>query len=193
MRANWFRDHGGGYIRLAADLRGAYSLGAWVLGARAAYTGSPSGQLPIFEAGTLGGFLNLSAYANSQFVADTVHYAHLRGERIIGRLPLGLRGDMRLGLALEGGRTGGTYTATERGSRLNSVAIYLGGETPFGPVYIGLGHSAAGSNNAYLFLGTALTRLRRRWRGGAPRPGRPGRRAAGRCAGWSRSSRPGIP
>ncbi len=154
LRANAYRDHGGGYTRLAADLRGAFSLGPWVLGARAAYTGSLSGQLPIFEAGTLGGFLNLSAYANGQFVADTIHYAHLRGERIIGRLPLGLRGDMRLGLALEGGRTSHAYTATERSSRLNSVAIYLGGETPFGPVYIGVGHSAAGSNNAYLFLGT---------------------------------------
>jgi NTE family protein len=34
------------------------------------------------------------------------------------------------------------------------VTVYLGGETPFGPVYIGLGHSAAGASNAYLFLGT---------------------------------------
>ena len=154
LRANWFRDHEGEYTKLAADLRAAASLGAWVLGARAAYTGSLSGTLPLFEAGTLGGFLNLSAYASGQFVADTIHYAHLRAERIIGRLPLGLRGDMRLGLALEGGRTSGPYTATERSGTLTSVAIYLGGETPFGPVYFGLGHSAAGSNNAYLFLGT---------------------------------------
>jgi NTE family protein len=151
---SWYRDHGGLYTKLSADLRAAYSLGSWVLGARAAYTGSQQGVLPVFEAGTLGGFLNLSAYASGQYVADTVHYGHLRAERIIGRLPLGLRGDMRLGLALEVGRASNTYTVAERTGRLNSVAVYLGGETPFGPVYVGFGHAAAGSNNAYLFLGT---------------------------------------
>jgi NTE family protein len=154
LRASWFRDHDGEYDKLAVDLRGAVSLGPWVMGARAAYTGSTRGLLPLFEAGTLGGFLNLSAYASGQFAADTIHYAHLRGERIIGRLPLGLRGDMRLGLALEAGQTSSPYTVNDRSSRLTSVTVYLGGETPFGPVYLGLGHSAAGSNNAYLFLGT---------------------------------------
>lgn len=153
-RLSWFREHDGAYSRLSADLRGAYSIGPWVLGARYAYTGSPSGILPVFEAGTLGGFLNLSAYARGQFVADTVHYGHLRAERIIGRLPLGLRGDMRLGVAIEGGRLSTPYTVDEQIGRLNSLAVYLGGETPFGPVYVGVGHSTAGSNNLYLFLGT---------------------------------------
>ncbi len=150
----WYRDHDGLYARLSGDLRAAVSLRDWVLGARAAYTGSVTGALPLFEAGTLGGFLNLSAYARGQFVADTVQYGHLRAERIIGRLPLGLRGDMRLGLALEAGRASNTYTVGENVRRLNSVALYLGGETPFGPVYIGVGHTGEGSANAYLFLGT---------------------------------------
>lgn len=153
-RIGWYRDHGGLYSKLDADLRAAVSLRDWVLGARLAYVGSLNGVLPIFEAGTLGGFLNLSAYARGQFVADTVQYAHLRAERIIGRLPLGLRGDMRLGLALEGGRVANAYTVGEGSRRLNSVALYLGGETPFGPVYFGIGHTGEGSANAYLFLGT---------------------------------------
>ncbi len=154
LRALWYRDHDGSYSRLNAEARAAVSVGAWVFGARAAFTGSPTGELPLFEAGTLGGFLNLSAYASGQFVADTVRYAHLRAERIIGRLPLGLRGDMRLGLAIEGARLGTPYVVTAAHRRLGSLAIYLGGETPFGPVYLGLGHSKAGAANAYLFLGT---------------------------------------
>lgn len=153
-RLQWYRDHDGLYTRLSGDLRAAVPLRDWVLGARAAYTGSVTGALPLFEAGTLGGFLNLSAYARGQFVADTVQYGHLRAERIIGRLPLGLRGDMRLGLALETGRASNTYTVGENIRRLNSVALYLGGETPFGPVYLGVGHTGEGSANAYLFLGT---------------------------------------
>lgn len=154
LQAQWYRDLDSRYTRLRADLRANVSVGAWVFGTRTTYTGSLRGELPLFEAGTLGGFLNLSAYATGQLVADTVTYGHVRAERIVGRLPLGLRGDMRLGLALEGGRMSGSYTALEQTGRLSSVTLYLGGETPFGPVYIGIGHSAAGSNNAYLFLGT---------------------------------------
>jgi len=153
-RLNYFHEHDGAYSRLSADLRAAVSTGPWVLGARLASTGSPKGDLPLFEAGTLGGFLNLSAYGSGQFVADTVHYGHVRAERIIGRLPLGLRGDMRLGLALELGRTDSPFSLDGRGETLDSVALYLGGETPFGPVYVGLGRSSARSTNAYLFLGT---------------------------------------
>lgn len=154
LRLSYYNDHEGEYSKLSGELRSAYSVGPWVLGARLAFTGSPKGLLPVFEAGTLGGFLNLSAYGSGQFVADTVHYGHLRAERIIGRLPLGLRGDMRLGMALEFGRTSNPYTEAEREGVLNSLALYLGGETPFGPVYVGLGRSSAGSSNAYLFLGT---------------------------------------
>jgi NTE family protein len=61
---------------------------------------------------------------------------------------------MRLGLALEGGRISRTYTVTDGRRSLNSMAVYLGGETPFGPVYIGIGHASDGASNAYLFLGT---------------------------------------
>ena len=89
-----------------------------------------------------------------QFVADTVHYGHLRAERIIGRLPLGLRGDMRLGVALEAGKVADPYTIQQHTGWLPSVAVYLGGETPVGPAYIGLGRGRSGATNDYLFIGT---------------------------------------
>jgi NTE family protein len=154
LQANYFHARDGDYSRLSGELRGAKSFGAWVLAGKASYTGSPRGRLPLADAATLGGFLNLSAYANGQFVADTARYGHLRAERIIGRLPVGLRGDMRLGLALEAGSVGSPYTVDERTGVLDSLALYVGGETPFGPVYLGLGHSSSGSSNAYFFLGT---------------------------------------
>jgi NTE family protein len=82
-----------------------------------------------------------------------VRYGHVRAERIIGRLPLGLRGDMRVGLALEAGKVGHPYTLQKRTGWLSSLALYLGGETPIGPVYLGIGHASGGSTNAYLFVG----------------------------------------
>jgi NTE family protein len=152
--ATWFESPQRDYARLAADLRAARAFGPWVLGARASMTGSPRGDLPFYDAGALGGFLNLSGYASAQLVGDDIRYLHVRGERIVGRLPLGLRGDMRLGLALEAGRVGTPYTETNRRGWLDSVALYLGGETPVGLVVLGIGRSSSGSTNAYLQIGT---------------------------------------
>jgi len=153
-RAAWFESAHADYGKLGLEARAAWPFGPWVLGARAAYTASPRGQVPAYDASSLGGFLNLSGFATGQLLGDDIRYAHLRGERIVGRLPLGLRGDMRLGLALEAGKVGRPYTEVNRTGWLNSATIYLGGETPIGPVYLGVGHSSAGPTNAYLFLGT---------------------------------------
>lgn len=152
--ATYFETRQRDYGRLDLEGRVAHEIGAWVMGARAAYTTSPRGTLPFYDAGTLGGFLNLSGFASGQLVGDDVRYAHLRGERIVGRLPLGLRGDMRLGLALEAGRVGRPYTETGRRGWLDSTTVYLAGETPLGPVALGIGRSSAGSTNAYLQIGT---------------------------------------
>ena len=106
------------------------------------------------DAATLGGFLNLSAFATGQLIGDDIRYAHVRAERIVGRLPLGLRGDMRLGLALEAGKVGKPYAEMRFTGWLDSTTAYLGGETPLGPVYVGLARSSQGPTNAYSILGT---------------------------------------
>ncbi|MBL8326221.1 MAG: patatin-like phospholipase family protein, partial [Rubrivivax sp.] len=158
------------YSRVSLDLRGALTgafagrlVGTlpeslrdagWVLGGRLTWVGSPRGALPLNDAARLGGFLNLTAFASGQLIGDDVAYGHVRAERIIGRLPLGLRGDMRLGVALEGGRVATPYTVQKRSGTLRSLAVYLGGETPLGAVYLGIGHGSGGSTNAYLFIGT---------------------------------------
>lgn len=142
------------YARLDLDLRAAFSVGNTVFNARAAATGSPRGELPAFDAARLGGFLNMSAFSRDQLQGDSVRYASLRTERIIGRLPLGLRGDLRVGLALEAARLKGRYSETGRGDWIDSTALYIGGETPLGPAYLGVGHSTQGVSNVFLFVGT---------------------------------------
>jgi NTE family protein len=141
------------YARASLDTRLAWSWRSWVLGARASWVGSPTGQLPLNDAGKLGGFLNLTGFANGQLIGDDVAYAHVRAERIIGRAPPGLRGDLRLGLALEAGKVALPFTAQQRQGWLNSVAVYLGGETPVGPAFLGIGRGSGGSVNAYLVIG----------------------------------------
>jgi NTE family protein len=141
------------YAKLTLDANGALPVGAWVLGARASLVDSPRGTLPLGDMARLGGFLNLSGYATGQWLGDDVSYAHLRAERIIGRLPLGLRGDMRIGLAMEAGRVRQQIGQRDSGW-LDSVTVYLGGETPLGPAFVGLGRARDGSVNAYLVVGT---------------------------------------
>ena len=150
----WFESPGNKYARADVDLRGAYAFGGTVFNARLRYTGAPRGDLPVYDAGTLGGFLNLTAFAPNQIIGDDIRYVGVRGEQIIGRLPLGLRGDMRVGLALEAAKVGSRYTESNRVGVIDSAALYLGGETPFGPAYVGFGYSTSGVSNLFLFVGT---------------------------------------
>ena len=151
---DYFNSPGLGYSKLDAELRGAYALGDYVLNARIGYQGSPRGTRPIYDAGSLGGFLNMSGFVRGQLSGDDIRYGSLRAEKIIGRLPLGLRGDMRAGLALEVARIGKPFTETQLHGGLQSVAIYLGGETPLGPLYFGYGRSSSGASSFHLFIGT---------------------------------------
>jgi NTE family protein len=153
-QASLFHSDRGDFSRLSLEVRGVRSVGDYVLGARASWVDSPLGRLPLQEAGRLGGFLNLTGFAGGQLLGDRVGYAHVRAERIIGTLPMGLRGDMRMGLALETGRVGQPYALQKRNGWLKSAALYVGGETPLGSVYLGVGQGSGGSTNAYLFIGT---------------------------------------
>jgi NTE family protein len=153
-KGSWFESATGDYNRLNLNLDGSYQLKEWVLGLRGSYAGSTYGTLVPQEMGRLGGFLNLSGFANDQLMGNRVSYGHLRAERILSRLPLGLIGDMRVGIALEVGKVADPVSEPRRTGLLNSTAIYVRGETPFGPAYIGLGQSSSGQVNAYFFIGT---------------------------------------
>ena len=153
-RGTWFESAHGDYNRVTVALDGNYQINDSVLGLRASYAGSVRGSLPPQDLAKLGGFLKLSGFANDQLSGDKVSYAHIRAERIFGRMPLGLRGDLRVGLALEAGRVGDPLSEPNRTGVLNSAVIYVRGETPFGPAYLGLGRSSSGPVNAYFFIGT---------------------------------------
>jgi NTE family protein len=153
--ARYFDSPSQGFSKFEVELRGAYPMGDFVFQGRLSYAGSPVGQLPDYDPTKLGGFLNMSAFARDQLIGDDAGYAGVRIERIVGRLPLGLRGDMRVGLSLEGSRMGLRYTETTLAAWQNSIGLYLGGETPIGPVFIGYGYSpSSGYANAYLLIGT---------------------------------------
>jgi len=153
-RLEWFESTQQDYNRVAVFLNTAQPLGDWVLGLRGTFNGSTHGRLPVQNLARLGGFLNLSGFAFGQLAGDKISYAHVRAERIVGTMPLGLRGDMRVGFALEAGRVGVPFSEPQRVGWLDSALVYLGGETVLGPVYLGLGYSSSGTRNVYLSIGS---------------------------------------
>lgn len=153
-KLGYFDSTQAGYARTDAEMRAAVTMGRSVLNGRLRYTGSSRGTLPIYDAAALGGFQNMTAFASGQILGDRVQYGGLRAEQIVGSLPLGLRGDMRLGLGLETARVNQRYTETQRDGPVHSASLYFGGETPFGPAYVGLGVGTGGVVNLFLFIGT---------------------------------------
>lgn len=153
LQGTYFDASNGDYSRAEVDARIARDFGDYVFHGRVRAGGSPSGTLPVYDALALGGFLNMSGFSNNQIVGDSLRYVSVRGEKIIGRLPLGLRGDMRVGIGLETGKVDGRYSETALDGWQDSVAVYVGGETPFGPVYLGYGYSPEGVSNFYLSVG----------------------------------------
>lgn len=153
LQGSYFDASNGDYARAEVDARIARDYGDYVFHGRVRAGGAPSGNLPIYDALALGGFLNMSGFATNQIVGDSLRYASVRGEKIIGRLPLGLRGDMRVGIGLETGKVDGRFSETALEGWQESLALYVGGETPLGPVYLGFGYSPEGSSNFFLSVG----------------------------------------
>jgi NTE family protein len=142
-----------GYGRFSADLRAITSWDPYVINARYYHFKTTEGQLPVADAGGLGGFLALSGYARNQIFAGDVRLLTVRAEKVIGRMPLGLAGDLRVGLSLETGRARQRFTETHVDGWQQAGAVYLGGETPLGPMFLGYGYAKGGRSSVYLFVG----------------------------------------
>jgi NTE family protein len=155
LSSSYFEDSGGDYGKLSASVRGAAQSDGWVLQGRASFSGSAHGRLPVYNAATLGGPLNLSAFSVGQLVGDDAAFASVRLERVLTKLPLGLRGDMRLGASAEAGRLRTLFTETQRTGWQDSYAVYIGGEVPLGLLFFGVAHSpSSGYSNIYIVIGT---------------------------------------
>jgi NTE family protein len=149
----YFKENDLDYSRLQLELRGAYPWREYVFNGRIFYLGSPQGKLPLADTGALGGFLNLSGFVRNQVLAGDIRFGSIRAEKVIGHMPLGIAGDLRVGLSLETGRARDRFTETQLTGWQHAGALYLGGETPLGPVYVAYGYAKGGHNTYYLFLG----------------------------------------
>jgi len=101
----------------------------------------------------LGGFQRLSAYAPDQFYGSSLLYSRLTYLRDLTDYSLlGLRNPV-LGSSLEAGNVWQTRNAFGDGPYKKSLSLFLGGNSPVGPVYFGAAVGQQGIWNLYLQLG----------------------------------------
>lgn len=150
----YFRSQDNDYSRVDLNLEAAKKFGDIIVLGRFARSAGTDGALPFYDAARLGGLFKLSGFGTNQILGGSSALYGLRAEKIIGRMPLGLRGDLRIGAALERGRMADRYTETTRDGWIDAASVYLASETPLGPVYLGYSHSSEGTSNVYLVIGT---------------------------------------
>ncbi|WP_245200113.1 patatin-like phospholipase family protein [Herbaspirillum sp. LeCh32-8] len=102
---------------------------------------------------TLGGFQRLSAYAPDQFAGNYLLYGRLTWLRDLNQYSLaGLRNPV-LGTSLEVGNVWQSKDNFGDGPYKTSASVFLGGNSPVGPIYFGVALGQRGMWNLYMQLG----------------------------------------
>jgi NTE family protein len=141
------------YTKLDGNYSQAVGFGSYVLTGRLAFTQASEGVLPISDAATLGGVNNLSGLAHRQLIGSDMRYGGLRAEKIVSQMPLGIRGDLRVGISMEVGSMRQRYSESQGTDPVRSASLYLGGELPLGPLYLGVAKATGNTARIYIFIG----------------------------------------
>ncbi|MFM8356844.1 MAG: patatin-like phospholipase family protein [Gammaproteobacteria bacterium] len=153
LRARWSDERLGasaGYAAWSGELAQAFSIGPHSLLASAAWDSVYRDTAPFHEAFTLGGFFRLSGLPVDALVGQ--HRA-LHRLAYYYRLPVSSVAPLHLGASLE---TGGVWDAGQH-IDLHDLdlagSLFLGLDSPIGPVYLGGGMAEDGRASLYIFLG----------------------------------------
>ncbi|HKO68188.1 MAG TPA: patatin-like phospholipase family protein [Burkholderiaceae bacterium] len=115
-----------------------------------------NGEVPIYDQFELGGFLNLSGLSRAQLRSDRFIFGRLIYRSRIANFPI--VEDVHAGVSLEGARLNPVIPVW-RGrvvtGDLNVFAgsIFVGIDSPLGPLFLGFGYANSDNKAVYLFLG----------------------------------------
>lgn len=138
------------YGKLDLLARGAVSFGPNTL--RAAFFAARSvggNELPLFELSQLGGFQRLSGYHPGELLGTDMRFGRLVFARRVDTP--GLLEGVEIGVTAEVGRVSAQGLSSTGTARSN--ALFMGVDTPIGPLYLGYGIARGGRHAVYLFLG----------------------------------------
>jgi len=140
------------YTKWNGSLTGALSHGDHALAF--SYFGGGrigSARIPAYDAFEWGGFLRQSGYPIGALLGRSLAFGRLVYDYRLLRLEL-LEG-LHLGVSMEAGRVGWPVVAAQASGVIKSASVFLGADTPIGPLYLGYGHADTGFGSVYLYLG----------------------------------------
>ncbi len=132
---------------------GAFSAGKNTFQLVAAGASPMGTDLPYHAYSTLGGFRRLSGYRRNELWGPYMAFASVNYLREVGRLPSVLGGGIYIGGSLETGNTWSKGSDAGLSSLRIASSLFLAGETPLGPAYLGLGYAERGKTSLYFVLG----------------------------------------
>ncbi|MBL8522317.1 MAG: patatin-like phospholipase family protein [Betaproteobacteria bacterium] len=130
-----------------------YSIGNNTLSFAARYGQSYDGILSQFNRYSLGGFLQLSGYAPGELFGGNIALARLTYYRRLAQLNNPFGKNLYVGLSTEYGKVSDTREQLMKSETRNSIGLFVGFDTLFGPLYVGYGRARQRSPIFYLFLG----------------------------------------
>jgi NTE family protein len=110
-----------------------------------------SAALPRQEYFQWGGLLQQSGYKTGALIGESLAFGRLTYYNRLARFRL-LEG-MYAGFSVEAGRVGKPLVPGGPEGLLKSGSLFLGVDSPIGPLYLGYGRAADGNSSLYLFLG----------------------------------------
>jgi len=140
------------YTRVDADAGLAFSFGRSTI-QLAAKGGGPVGseRLPAYDQFVWGGFLQQSGYPRGSLVGQNLTFG--RAVYTFKVQHAHFFEGTYAGLSLEAGRIGSPLVPGTPTGLLKSGAVFIGMDTPIGPVYLGYGRASTGSTAAYFYVG----------------------------------------
>lgn len=102
---------------------------------------------------SLGGFLNLSGYQNDELLGQRAALARLMGYWRVASLPSALGTGVYVGASAEVGRIWNGLWDGKDSEWLPAASAFVGADTLFGPLFLGVGNGRGGRWTAYFYLG----------------------------------------
>jgi len=113
-------------------------------------------DIPVYDQFELGGFLNLSGLSRAQLRSDRFVFGRLIYRSQVANLPL--VEDVHVGFSIEGARLNPVIPVW-RGKIISgdlnvyAGSIFLGVDSPLGPLFLGFGYANRDNKAVYLYLG----------------------------------------
>ncbi len=140
------------YVRLDLSGQADHSFGRQTVEAAARLASFRDISGTGYNYFALGGFNQLSGYQEGQIIGNYLAYFRVGIRTEITTAGL-FGGATYAGLSLERGNAWANRSQVSLGDLQSSVALYLGADTPLGPVYFGVGKAPGQTMNYYLMLG----------------------------------------